>query len=71
MCHLLTDSWGRVQQMAYGLLQEAARSRTEYLAIEVGTDTEDKFKAELPWELLDILQRSFDEDELEEDNQVI
>ncbi|KAF7968525.1 hypothetical protein HWV62_30179 [Athelia sp. TMB] len=54
-----------VQKMAYGLLQEAAKKRTEYLVIEAGVDTEDLVQAELPVELTTLLQRSLNhEDDL-------
>lgn len=43
--------------MAYQLLQHAAAKRTEYLVIEAGVDTEPTFTAELPSELISILQR--------------
>ncbi|KAF7975675.1 hypothetical protein HWV62_8773 [Athelia sp. TMB] len=65
MCHLLTDASSEVQKMAYGLLQEAAKKRTEYLVIEAGVDTEDLVQAELPVELTTLLQRSLNhEDDL-------
>lgn len=50
--------------MAYALLQEAAKKRTEYLVIESGVDTEDVAQAELPIELVDLLQcsLSFEDD---------
>lgn len=52
--------------MAYALLQEAAKKRTEYLVIESGVDTEDVVQAELPVELVHLLQRSLNfEDYLE------
>jgi hypothetical protein len=71
MCHLLMDSSSIVQQMAYRLLQDAAYKRTEYLVVEAGVDTEGLVKAELPIELLEIVQRSLDEgDEFEQDGQV-
>jgi hypothetical protein len=58
MSHLILDSSINVQKMAYQFLQGAARKRTEHLVIEAGVDTEDTFKAELPFEILDILQRT-------------
>jgi len=60
MCHLLTDSSTDVQKMAYQLLQVAAKKRTEQFVIEAGVDTDATFKAVLPPELLDIVQRTVD-----------
>ncbi|KAF9255353.1 hypothetical protein L218DRAFT_1008664 [Marasmius fiardii PR-910] len=57
MCHLLSDPSVDVQKMAYKLLQQVAKKRTEHLVVEAGMDTEDKFKAELPHELLVALQQ--------------
>ncbi|KAK1229957.1 hypothetical protein PQX77_006950, partial [Marasmius sp. AFHP31] len=57
MCHLLLDPSADVQKMAYNLLRQAARKHTEHLVVEAGVDTEDKFKAELPHELLVALQQ--------------
>lgn len=58
MCHLLTDSSYEVQRMGYNLLHNAARKRTEHFVIESAVDTEDSISAELPTELLAILQSS-------------
>jgi hypothetical protein len=70
MCHLLTDSSADVQKIAYQLLQEAARKRTEHLVIEAGVDTEDNVKTELPIELIEILRRDILYGEIEHDEQV-
>lgn len=56
MCHLLTDPSYEVQRMGYNLLHKAARKRTEHFVIESAVDTEDSISAELPAELLAILQ---------------
>ncbi|KAG2132698.1 uncharacterized protein EDB93DRAFT_1323055 [Suillus bovinus] len=56
MCHLLTDPSYEVQRMGYSLLHKAARKRTEYFVIESAVDTEDSVSAEIPVELLAILQ---------------
>lgn len=56
MCHLLTDPSIDVQKMTYQLLGVAARKRTEHFVIETGVDVDAVVKAELPLELLDILQ---------------
>jgi len=69
MCHLLTDSSVEVQKMAYQLLHEAAKKRTEYLVIELGVDTEDTIEAQLPIELIDILQQSLSLGDGFEDNE--
>lgn len=66
MVHLLTDPSTDVQKMAYDLLQEAAKKRTEYLVIEVGVDTESSVKPELPAELISLLQTSLDLSDLED-----
>jgi len=58
MCHLLTDSSTEVQTMAYRLLSQAARKRTEHFVIESAVDTEDTFKADIPLELLLLLEQS-------------
>lgn len=73
MSHLILDSSTDVQKMAYQFLQGAARKRTEHLVIEAGVDTEDTFKAELPFEILGILQRTIipsEEARLEQEEQV-
>ena len=69
MCHLLTDSSVEVQKMAYQFLHEAAKKRTEYLVIELGVDTEDAAEAQLPVELIDVLQQSLSIGDGLEDNE--
>lgn len=59
MCHLLTDPSYEVQRMGYSLLHKAARKRTEHFVIESAVDTEKNVSAELPAELLAILQSNF------------
>lgn len=59
MCHLLTDPSYEVQRMGYSLLHKAARKRTEHFVIECAVDTDDGVSAELPAELLAILQSNF------------
>lgn len=56
-CHLIQDPSPTVQKKAYQLLQAAAKKRTEYFVIEAAVDTEGIVKAELPNELMMILQR--------------
>ncbi|KAH7921570.1 hypothetical protein BV22DRAFT_1096259 [Leucogyrophana mollusca] len=58
MCHLLYDQSSVVLRMSYQLLSEAARKRTEHYVIEAAVDTEDSVQAELPMELVTILQQS-------------
>ena len=58
MCHLVVDSSSDVQTMAYTMLREAAAKRTEHIVVEAAVDTETEFKAELPLELVELLQRS-------------
>jgi hypothetical protein len=67
MSYLLFDPSTSVQQMAYELLREAARKRTEHLVIEAGVDTESVVKSVLPWELVSLLQQSLDIVDVEED----
>ncbi|KAF7323573.1 Delta-9 fatty acid desaturase protein [Mycena kentingensis (nom. inval.)] len=62
MAHLLADPSADVQKMAYQLLTVAARKRTEHLVIEAGVDAEGLIKADLPAELLDILQMALNFD---------
>lgn len=50
--------------MGCHLLHNAARKRTEHYTIEVGVDTEDLVKPELPPELLTILQQSLGSEEV-------
>ncbi|KAI0360435.1 hypothetical protein OH77DRAFT_1418351 [Trametes cingulata] len=69
MCHLVTDGSVNVQRMAYQLLHEAAKKYTEELVIEAAVDTEGTMKAELPIELLDILQRSVNQEDIDEYSQ--
>jgi hypothetical protein len=52
------DSSVEVQKMAYQLLHQAAKKRTEYLVIEFAVDTEGTVEAQLPAELIDILQQT-------------
>lgn len=51
--------------MAYQLLSETARKRTEYLVIESAVDTEQTFIADIPLELLSLLDDApiLDQDE--------
>ncbi|EIW55564.1 ubiquitin-protein ligase RKR1 [Trametes versicolor FP-101664 SS1] len=69
MCHLVTDGSSSVQRMAYQLLHEAAKKYTETLVIEAAVDTEGAMTAELPMELLDILQRSLNLEDAEDHNE--
>lgn len=57
MCHLVVDSSPDVQTMAYAMLRQAAGKRTEYVVVEAAVDTEAEFKAELPLELIELLQQ--------------
>lgn len=67
MCHLLTDPSLEVQKMTYSLLTQAAKKRTEHVVIEAAMDTTDQgYKAELPLELLAILQQTIGLDGQEE-----
>ena len=52
--------------MAYQLLHEGTKKHTEYLVIETAVDVDDAVKIELPAELLDIISRSLDPDDLDE-----
>ncbi|KAJ7074942.1 hypothetical protein B0H15DRAFT_1027322 [Mycena belliarum] len=63
MCHLLADPSADVQKMTYQLLTVAARKRTEHFVIEAGVDVDATVKADLPLELLDILQTSLNLDQ--------
>ncbi|KAH7872118.1 uncharacterized protein C8R40DRAFT_1173854 [Lentinula edodes] len=49
-------------QLAYQILHKAAKKRTEHFVLEAGVDTEGKVKAQLPEELLVLLQQSVDLD---------
>lgn len=51
--------------MAYQLLHESAKKRTEYIVIEAGVSAPDSdlIKPELPPELIAFLQQSIDEDD--------
>ncbi|KAJ3808145.1 hypothetical protein F5876DRAFT_46635 [Lentinula aff. lateritia] len=49
-------------QLAYQILYKATKKRTEYFVLEAGVDTEGKVKAQLPEELLVLLQQSVDLD---------
>ncbi|KAF7310730.1 Delta-9 fatty acid desaturase protein [Mycena chlorophos] len=66
MAHLLADPSADVQKMTYQLLTVATKKRTEHLVIEAAVDVEGTTKAELPVELLNILQTSlnFDQEDL-------
>lgn len=65
MCHLVMDTGTEVQKKAYMLLQQAAYKRTQHLVVEAAVDTENTFKAELPPELLSILQQTINFDDAE------
>jgi len=60
--------------MAYTLLKEAAKKRTEYFVIEVaastGWDGEEEVKATLPKQLVEFLMREVDVDGNGEEEQV-
>ncbi len=71
MCHLVTDGSSSVQRMACQLLHEAAKKYTETLVIEAAVDTEGTTTAELPMELLDILQRNLNQEDAEDHNEVL
>lgn len=71
MCHLLTDPSLEVQKMSYQLLQTAARKHTEDLVIEAGVDTEDSVRIELPIELLDLLQRTVDDETFQDEPHIV
>ncbi|KAI0056618.1 hypothetical protein BV25DRAFT_1995499 [Artomyces pyxidatus] len=58
MVHLLFDPSPNVQKMAYELMREAAKKRTEHLVIEAGVDTQSTVKPQLPVELVSLLQQS-------------
>lgn len=60
MSHLILDSSSEVQKVAYLFLQSAAKKRTEYFVIEAGVDAEAIVKADLPQQILDIIQRDLD-----------
>ncbi|KDQ60057.1 hypothetical protein JAAARDRAFT_32435 [Jaapia argillacea MUCL 33604] len=64
MCHLLVDRSVDAQKMAYHLLHEAAKKRTEYLVIEAGVDGDTTVHCQLPGELLEILQRTLNQEDL-------
>ena len=66
MCHLVTDASESVPQMAYKMLREAASKRTEYLVLEASVETEDPVSLDLPEELLQLLQNSFLDEEIDE-----
>jgi len=63
--HLLNDESVEVQKMAYQLLHESAKKRTEYIVIEaaVSTPDSDSIKPELPTELIAFLQKSINEED--------
>ncbi|KAI0341369.1 hypothetical protein BDW22DRAFT_1358876 [Trametopsis cervina] len=62
MCHLVADASETVPQMAYKILREAAKKRTEYMVVEAGVDTEEAIQLELPLELVALLYNVPDED---------
>lgn len=77
MCHLLSSAFSssisastlpssvsliRNHQLSYQLLHKAAKKRTEYFVLEAGVDTEGKVEANLPMELMELLQQSVDVD---------
>ncbi|KAF8875235.1 hypothetical protein BD779DRAFT_1613454 [Infundibulicybe gibba] len=66
MCHLIKDTSDTVKTTAYQVLHNAAKRRTEHFVIEAGVDTEDSFKANIPDELVEILQQNVLLDEVGE-----
>ncbi|TDL24483.1 hypothetical protein BD410DRAFT_785971 [Rickenella mellea] len=60
MCHLLLDPSADVQKMAYSMLQQAAKRRTEHLVVEAGVDTSGEATFHLPTELLNVLSRALE-----------
>ncbi|KAJ6469367.1 hypothetical protein C8R45DRAFT_837446 [Mycena sanguinolenta] len=74
MCHLLADPSVDVQKMTYQLLTVAARKRTEHFVVEAGVDVDAIVKADLPLELLDILQTNLNlnqDDPLDLDESIV
>lgn len=67
MAHLVRDPSPELAKMAYGLLQDAAAKRTEYLVVEAGVDSSEEANFELPIELLQILQDSLPADDVTND----
>ena len=65
MCHILTDPSDTVQRMAYKMLRESAAKYTEHLVLEAGVDSDAELKLELPMELVELLQMSLPESDLE------
>lgn len=65
MCHLLTDPSADNQKIAYQMLQQAAVTRTEYLVVEAGVDSENMVAINLPHELIVLLQSSLNIDDTE------
>jgi hypothetical protein len=64
LVHLVEDSFYSVQKVAYALLKEAAKKRTEHFVIEVGAnlggDEANVVKSVFPLELLEILRKEVD-----------
>lgn len=64
LVHLVEDSFYSVQKVAYALLKEAAKKRTEHFVIEVGAnlsaDEAKVVKPVFPVELLEILKKEVD-----------
>ena len=65
MCHIITDPSDTVQRMAYKMLKESAAKYTEYLVLEAGVDSEAEIKLELPLELIELLQMSLPEEDVD------
>lgn len=59
MCHLVTDASEEVPRMAYKMLREAAKKRTEYLVVEASIDSDEPVQLDLPLELVQLLQNNF------------
>ncbi|KAF5380135.1 hypothetical protein D9615_006188 [Tricholomella constricta] len=69
MAHLVMDPSVDVQKMAYQFLEIAAKKRTEYFVIEAGVNSEAAVTANLPQELLEILQHTIFGDEANSESQ--
>ncbi|GJE86513.1 hypothetical protein PsYK624_025930 [Phanerochaete sordida] len=66
MSHLLLDASEAVPKMSYKILQASAAKYTEHLVLEASVESEDTISFDLPLELVQLLQSSLPDEELDQ-----
>lgn len=68
MCHLLLSDSFVAQQMAFSIIQPATQKFTEHVVIEAAIETSDETTIDLPIELLEVIRKALETDDLQQDN---